>query len=344
MQRLDASFVTQPRHRARILQFGGGNFLRGFFDWKIDRMNDALDEPWGIIILRSLGPTENSVLNQQDGLYTVLSRGVNDLGAVVSDARLVTSVLRELSCQSEWQMVLQLSCDQDISAVVSNSTEAGIVYDPAAQFEDAPAASFPARVTQLLYARWQALGKEAGSGLQFVACELTDNAGDELRRIVLQHAVDWLLDEDFVTWVKRENSFHNTLVDRIVTGFPKDEIEAAQQQLGYVDGCATAAELFHLLVIEVRADQMPMRIPLAQYDNATLIVPDVTPYKLRKVAILNGAHTALCPLALLSGIETVGDAMKDSQIIDFLHKLLENEIKPFVALLKPNSMVLPAPC
>lgn len=125
-------------------------------------------------------------------------------------------------------MVLKLGCEPDISVVVSNSTEAGIIYDPAARFEDAPAASFPAKVTQLLYARWKALGKEAGSGLHFVACELTDNACDELRRIVLQHAVDWLLDEDFVTWVKRENSFHNTLVDRIVTGFPKDEIEAVQ--------------------------------------------------------------------------------------------------------------------
>jgi tagaturonate reductase len=336
MRRLDASYVTQPRPKARILQFGGGNFLRGFFDWKIDRMNEEVDEPWGIIILRSLGSTENSALNQQDGLYTVLSRGVKSDGTIVSDPRLVTCVLCELSCQTQWQQILDFGCDPDISVVVSNSTEAGIVYDPAAKLSDTPASSFPAKVTQLLYARWRALSGVSNSGLQFIACELTDNAGDELRRVVLQHALDWSLGDGFDAWLREENSFHNTLVDRIVTGFPGDESDALQQQLGYSDACMTAAELFHSLVIEVRSSQMPLRFPLAQFDDCTMIVPDVTPYKVRKVAILNGTHTALCPLAILSNITTVGEALKSKQIVCFIGELLELEIKPFVPLPKEN--------
>ena len=334
LPKLNATFAFRPRPRPQILQFGGGNFLRGFFDWKIDRMNEAAGTDWGIVILRSIGSTEQSHLNAQDGLYTVLSRGLDEAGKARSEARLVESVLQELSCQTQWDEVLALACDKGISVVVSNTTDAGIVYDAQARFDDLPAASFPGKVTQLLHARWRSLGGGPNTGLQFLACELSDQAGDELRRHVLAHATAWELEDDFAAWVKSANSFHNTLVDRIVSGFPGSEIASVWQELGYEDRCVTTAELYHSLVIEVRPDQIPMRIPLADWDAGTQVVGDVQPYKLRKVAILNGAHTAMCPLALLAGIETVGEFVGERAGVTLLHHLFDREIKPFVDLPK----------
>ena len=334
MNRLDATFATRPRPKARILQFGGGNFLRGFFDWKIDRLNEATGDDFGIVILRSIGSTEGSALNAQDGLFTVLTRGLDEKGDPVSEPRLVHSVLGELSCQTEWWRVRELARDPEIRIVVSNTTETGITYDATARLDDCPAASYPAKVAQLLHDRWLAMRDRTANGWQFIACELTDHAGDELRRIVLQHCFEWKLEPEFIAWVEWENSFHNTLVDRIVSGFPKGGNADIAAELGYEDLCLTVAEPYHFLAIEVRPDQIPLRIALAQHDAGTITVPDVAPYKLRKVAILNGAHTMLCPLALLAGLSTVREAMDLQSVRALLATFLETEVKPFVDLPK----------
>lgn len=329
-----APHTDRPRPTPRILQFGGGNFLRGFIDWKIDRMNEAAGLDWGVVILRSVGSTEGSALNAQDGLYTVLSRGVDDSGAAVSQPWVVACVRGEVSCQTDWPQVLALACDPAISVVVSNTTEAGIVHDPAARLTDAPPAAFPAKLAVLLHHRWRALGP--GHGWHIIPCELTDLSGDALRRIVLQHAAEWGLEAAFIAWVEEENAFFNTLVDRIVPGHPKTEIAAIEATLGYTDPCLTAAELFHFLALERREGQPAPRLPLADWDSdlngGTIVTPDVTPYKLRKVAILNGAHTALCPLALLMGVPSVAEAVTHPVGAAFLNRLLQTEVIPFLNL------------
>ncbi len=324
--------TDRPRPTPRILQFGGGNFLRGFIDWKIDRMNEAADLDWGVVILRSIGSAEGSSLNAQGGLYTVLSRGIGEDGNAVSSPRVVACVREELSCQTDWERVVALALDPLITVVVSNTTEAGIVHDPAARPDQTPPASFPAKLAVLLHRRWQALGMTPGGGWQIIPCELTDFSGDALRKIVLQHAADWRLEPDFCAWLEQENTFFNTLVDRIVPGHPKDEIAAIEAELGYKDPCLTTAELFHFLAIEQREGQPAPRLPLADWDEGTIVTANVTPYKLRKVAILNGAHTALCPLALLAGVDSVAEAVSHPTGAAFLSRVLQTEIVPFLDL------------
>lgn len=320
----------RPRPKARVLQFGGGNFLRGFLDWKIDKLNEASGSDWGIVIVRAIADGAGSSLNDQSGLYTVVSRGINETGEAVSEPRVVTSVLSEVFANTEWDEVLALARDPDISVVTSNTTETGIVYESVCAYGDAPPASYPAKLTRLLHERWRHFAGDPAMGWQVIPCELIDRNADELLRIVLLHAADWKLEARFVDWIKAANPFYGTLVDRIVPGYPRDEAAALSAEFGYEDRFMLAAELFHFLAIERKPGQPPLRIPLAEYDEGTLVTDDVTPYKVRKVKILNGAHTALCPLAILSGIETVREAVTAPAGHAFLKAFLEKEVIPFV--------------
>ena len=320
----------RARPKARILQFGGGNFLRGFLDWKIDRLNEATGSDWGIVIVRAIADGAGSSLNAQAGLYTVVSRGIDEAGEAVSEPRVVTSVLSEVFANTEWDSILGFARDPDITVVTSNTTETGIVYDAGCAYSDNPPASYPAKLTRLLHERWKHFSGDPAMGWQVIPCELIDRNADELLRIVLLHAADWKLEATFVDWLNGANAFYGTLVDRIVPGYPRDEVAALSAQFGYEDRFMLAAELFHFLAIERKPDQPPLRIPLADYDDGTLVTTDVTPYKVRKVKILNGAHTALCPLAILSGIETVREAVTTPAGQAFLKAFLEKEVIPFV--------------
>jgi hypothetical protein len=240
-----------------------------------------------------------------------VSRGLDDEGVTRSEARVVGSVLGEVSCTTQWDQVLAMARDPAVQMVVSNTTEAGIVYAPGMTPRDAPPPSFPAKVTRLLLERWRTLGHLRGTGWQFLPCELTTDSGDLLRSIVLRHATEWEVEAGFVEWIADENVFFNTLVDRIVTGHPGAAAAALEAELGYRDPCLTTAELYHLLVIETPAGRPKPKLRLADFDAGTIEVADAGPYRLRKVALLNGGHTALCPLALICGVETVGEAVRD---------------------------------
>ena len=337
MKSLDQSFLGgRPRPTPRVLQFGEGNFLRAFVDWKIDRMNEATGSDWGVVVVRPIAGGNPLRLDAQDGVYTVLSRGVDDAGEAVSQARLVAAVRREILAHGEWDEVLALARDPAIVTVVSNTTDAGIAYVPTVAYDDAPQVSFPGKMTRLLHERWKHFGGAAEAGWQMIACELIDHNGDELRRLVLRHADDWGLEAGFVTWLETANTFYNTLVDRIVPGYPRAEAETLRETLGYEDRFVTAAELFNFFVIERKPDQAALRLPLADHDADTIVVPDVGPYKARKVAILNGAHTGLCPLALIAGVETVGEAVAHPAGAAFLDALLGREVIPFLSLPKSD--------
>ncbi|MBB4265785.1 tagaturonate reductase [Roseospira visakhapatnamensis] len=324
------------RPTPRILQFGEGNFLRAFFDWKVDRLNERADGDWGVVIVRPIAGGNPASLNEQDGLYTVISRGVDETGEAVSDSRLVACVRQEVRSHGEWDRVLDLARNPDITVVVSNTTDAGIAYAPAVAYHDSPPASFPAKLTRVLHERWRHAGGAPDAGLQMIACELIDRNGEELRRIVLRHADEWGLGPAFITWVKDHNAFYNTLVDRIVPGFPAADADALRAELGYDDRFMTTGEAFHLFVIERKPGMPALRLPLAEHESETIVTEDVTPYKARKVAILNGAHTALCPLAMLAGVETVGEAVRTPAGARFLDRLLSQEIIPFLDLPKAD--------
>ncbi len=333
MQRVNESNLGgRARPTERIIQFGEGNFLRAFMDWKIDRMNEDCGSDYGVVIVRPIDGGVPISLNDSDGVYTVLSRGVGPDGEAVSDARLIAAVRRELNAVRQWDEVLALARNTDFVAFISNTTEAGIVYNADCKATDTPPASYPAKVTRLLLERFNSCGKSEAPGFHFLPCELIDHNADELEKCVHQHARDWGLGAEFITWLETKNAFYNTLVDRIVPGYPRDEAADIEKELGYLDPLMVTGELFHFLVIEQREGKPDLCLPMAKKDAGTVIVPNADGYKERKVAILNGAHTGLCPLALLSGTVSVKEAMDNEAARGFLNTMLETEIIPYLSL------------
>ena len=315
----------------RIIQFGEGNFLRAFVDWQIDLLNEHTDLNAGVVIVRPIQSDFPPSLSTQDGLYTTIIRGLNEKGEAVSDARLIRSVNREISVYGQYDEFLTLAHNPDMRFVFSNTTEAGISYHAADKFDDAPAVSYPAKLTRLLFERFSHFNGAADKGWIIIPCELIDYNGEALRELVLRYAQEWALPQAFIQWLNDANSFCSTLVDRIVTGYPRDEVATLEAQLGYHDGFIDTAEHFYLFVIqgpkslaaELRLDKFPLNV---------LIVDDIKPYKERKVAILNGAHTALVPVAFQAGLDTVGEAMNDAEICAFVEKAIYEEIIPVLDL------------
>ncbi|MBP2168385.1 tagaturonate reductase [Erwinia toletana] len=331
MQTLNRHQFPGRQHPDRIIQFGEGNFLRAFVDWQIDLLNEHTDLDAGIVVLRPINSQTDKSLNSQDGLYTALIRGLNDQGEVVSEPRLVRSVNREIHIYRQFDQFLALARDERIRLVFSNTTEAGIAYDDADRLEDTPANSFPAKLTRLLYERFKHFNAAADKGWIILPCELIDDNGAALKALVLRYAQQWQLPAAFTQWLEQHNTFCSTLVDRIVTGYPQDEAEQIFQQLGYRDDYLDTGEVYYQFVIqgpawlqqELRLDRFPLNVRL---------VDDIKPYKEQKVAILNGAHTALVPLAYLAGLDTVGEAMNDEDIAAFVDRMLRDEIIPTLDL------------
>lgn len=315
----------------RIIQFGEGNFLRAFIDWQVDLLNEHTDLNAGVVIVRPIDSDFPPSLSTQDGLYTTVIRGLNEQGEAVSDARLIRSVNREINVYHDYDAFLQLAHNPDIRFVFSNTTEAGISYHAGDKFEDAPAVSYPAKLTRLLFERFSRFDGAADKGWVIVPCELIDYNGEALQELVLRYAQEWALPAAFTQWLHDSNTFCSTLVDRIVTGYPRDEAAAIEEQLGYKDAFLDTAEHFYLFVIQGPA-WLANALRLDKYPLNVLIVDDIKPYKARKVAILNGAHTALVPVAWLAGLNTVGEAMNDAEVCRFVEKTIADEIIPVLDL------------
>ena len=313
-------------HPTKIIQFGEGNFLRAFIDWQIDLLNEHTDLDAGITVVRPRNSQATRSLNSQQGLYTTLIRGIDQQGEVVSEPRLIRSVNEEIHPWRQYDVFMALAKEQAIRFVFSNTTEAGIHYDPNDSLQDTPPASFPARLTQLLFARWQHFSGASDKGWVMLPCELIDDNGKALKALVLRYAHDWALPSTFVQWLEQHNTFCSTLVDRIVTGYPQEATEI-QQQLGYQDDYLVAGEVYYLLAIQGPA-WLEQALCLDKFPLNIRLVDDIKPYKEQKVAILNGAHTAMVPVAYLAGLDTVGEAMADTDIAAFVDATLRQEIIP----------------
>ncbi|MCI2291810.1 tagaturonate reductase [Enterobacter sp. I4] len=315
----------------RIIQFGEGNFLRAFVDWQIDLLNEHTDLNSGVVIVRPIQSDFPPSLSTQDGLYTTIIRGLNEQGEAVSEARLIRSVNREISVYSQYDEFLRLAHNPDMRFVFSNTTEAGISYHAGDRFEDAPAVSYPAKLTRLLFERFSHFDGAADKGWIVIPCELIDYNGEALRELVLRYAQEWALPAAFIAWLDEANTFCSTLVDRIVTGYPRDEVAELEAGLGYRDSFLDTAEHFYLFVIQ-GPKSLSAELRLDKYPLNVRIVDDIRPYKERKVAILNGAHTALVPVAFQAGLDTVGEAMNDAEICAFVEKAIYEEIIPVLDL------------
>lgn len=330
---LNRENYTAKNYTPKIIQFGGGNFLRAFIGELVSRLNQDSSEDWGITIVRSIGA---SSLNKQDGLYTLITQGLNNENQRVNTHQVIDVVCGEISASDDFEKFIALADDLNYQIIISNTTEAGICFDETCHLDDQPAANFPAKVTQLLWQRYQTNGKEKAPGFQFFPCELIDKNGEKLKECILQYADLWSLGTDFVQWLHERNEFYNTLVDRIVPGFPKNDAKELQTKLGYEDAHMVAAEVFSLFLIEKNENQAPLKIPFNQLDGV-IVTEDISHYKQQKVAILNGAHTALAPLALLNGHHYVKDTMEDVVFREVLDNILKQEVIPFLSIEKAQA-------
>lgn len=331
MQTLNRRDFPGRQHPDRIIQFGEGNFLRAFVDWQLDLLNEHTDLDAGVVIVRPIDTDFPPSLDTQDGLYTTIIRGLNEQGEAVREPRLIRSVNREINVYRQFDEYLALAHDANIRFVFSNTTEAGICYNADDRLTDTPPTSFPAKLTRLLFERFNHFNGAADKGWVLLPCELIDYNGVALKEIVLRYAAQWELPQAFVAWLNEHNTFCSTLVDRIVTGYPRAEVEALQQEMGYQDTFWDTAEYFYLFVIQ-GPQSLADELRLNQLNLNIRIVDDIKPYKERKVAILNGAHTALVPVAFLAGLDTVGESMNDAQIGRFVEKTIAEEIVPVLDL------------
>ncbi|BES86316.1 altronate oxidoreductase [Pectobacterium araliae] len=331
MQTLNRRNFPGRQHPDRVIQFGEGNFLRAFVDWQLDLLNEHTDLDAGIVIVRPIDSDFPPALDTQDGLYTTIIRGLNEQGEAVRESRLIRSVNREINVYRQFDDYLALAHDPNIRFVFSNTTEAGISYHAEDRLSDAPPVSFPAKLTRLLYERFCHFDGAADKGWVLLPCELIDYNGVALKELVLRYAAQWELTPTFTAWLNDHNTFCSTLVDRIVTGYPRAEVEALEQEMGYKDTFWDTAEHFYLFVIQ-GPQWLAEELRLNKLDLNVRIVDDIKPYKERKVAILNGAHTALVPVAFLAGLDTVGESMNDALIGKFVEKTIAEEIVPVLDL------------
>ena len=314
----------------RILQIGDGNFLRAFVDWMVDVANGAGLMNGEVIMAQPLERGMADLMKAQDQLFTVLLRGVQN-GQPVQSKRLVTCVKDTLNPYAQWESMLAVAKDPALRFVVSNTTEAGIAYVEEDFVKGACPTNFPAKVTALLLARFDAFKGTPESGLVFLPCELIEANGSKLKQYVMRFAEDWKLSAEFVDWVKNHNVFCNTLVDRIVPGFPAAEAEALYTEFGYADPLTVAAEPFLLWVVEGPA-KLAEELPLHKAGLDVVWTDDLQPYRTRKVRILNGAHTASSLAAFCAGLDTVREMTEDPVVSKYLNQVMFDEIVPFVPL------------
>ena len=311
----------------KAVQFGTGAFLRGFVDHFLDAANREGRFNGRVVAVGSTGSGRDRALTDQDGLYTLVARGL-ERGAAREDVRVVASVSRALSAATEWDAVLDVARSPALELVFSNTTEVGIALDEGDEAELSPPRSFPGKLTRFLYERARAFDFAPERGVAVVPCELIEDNGARLREIVGALAARWQLDARFVPWLDAAVPFCNTLVDRIVPGAPSAEEGAAlTARLGYRDELLTTCELYRLFAIE-GDDALRARLAFADADPGVVVTPDVRPFRERKVRLLNGTHTAMVPLALLAGCETVREAVTHDAVGPYVRRVMLDEIVP----------------
>ncbi len=310
----------------KVLQIGEGNFLRAFADWMIDRANTAGIFDGSVVLCQPIESGMADMINAQDGIYTLLMRGINN-GRIIKQAEVITSVSRCINPYKNYDSLIEIAKSPELKVIISNTTEAGIAYYEGDNLSDRPPASFPAKMAVILYERYKEFRGKKGKGLLILPVELIDRNGDNLKSCVLRYADKWDLGQDFINWLEKENCFANTLVDRIVTGYPKNEIKEISEELGYEDNILVTSELFHLWVIETPVEWSTV-LPLNKAGLNVIWTDNVTPYRTRKVRILNGAHTISVLAAYLNGYDIVTEMMKDEVFVKYLRTFIWKEIIP----------------
>ena len=332
MERLNRKTAPEETHLypERIVQFGEGNFLRGFFDWMVARMNRACGFHSGVVVVQPRAGGKGWMLNEQEGLFHVNLQGLLE-GKPVDSIEMVDVVTRAVDPYREFDEYLALAAKPELRFVVSNTTEAGITFDPTCRLDDRPALSYPGKLTQLLYHRFKTFEGDEQKGLVILPCELIFHNGDELKHCIEQYIELWRLGEPFEKWFHQHCPIYNTLVDRIVPGYPQETIEALQERCGVEDRLMVKAEPYHLWVIEA-PDPLAAEFPASRAGRNVLFTHNEELYHRRKVTLLNGPHTLLSPVGYLSGLDTVRQCVEDERVGEYVQRVMMQELLPTLDL------------
>jgi tagaturonate reductase len=333
MKKLNRTTASvNPAPTARILQFGGGNFLRGFADWIIDIYNEKSADPMGVVVVKPTERGDYQAWREQDGLYHVLTKGIRD-GELMNEKHLVKCVGAIIHPYHNWDGFLRSAENRDLRFIISNTTETGIRFSDEDQFNENPPGEFPAKLTHWLHHRYQHFAGDTATGCVLVPTELLVDNGAALKTAILQYVEAWNLDTGFKTWLEEANTFCNTLVDRIVPGVGKAEMAAALEQVGFEDEMITQGEPYHFWGIEAPA-AIREEWPLDKIGLNIIYTDDLTPYRTSKVRILNGAHTAMVPVGYLYGLTTVRETVEHPVMGAFVQKVVFDEIMPTLDMRK----------
>jgi tagaturonate reductase len=330
MDSLNSKIVKKSVAPIKIMQFGEGNFLRAFVDWIVQKMNDSKKYQGHVVVVQPLQFGRVADLQAQDGLYTLYLQGL-DNGKVVRTHEVIDVLDDFINPYSEYQKFLDYAASKDLEVVISNTTEAGITLDESDVDYTSTPKTFPGKVLAMLEHRYQVYQGDMSKGLSFICCELIDNNGKELKKCVLALAKIKNLSSDFIAWIENACHFTSTLVDRIVPGYPRDEIEEITKELGYVDSSIVKGEIFHLWVLD-KEPHIQKIFPCDQVGLNVIYADSIKPYKQRKVKILNGCHTCIVPVSYLSGIDTVRETIENPVIGKFARDFVFDEVVPTIEL------------
>ncbi|GKV66560.1 MULTISPECIES: tagaturonate reductase [Sporosarcina] len=323
MERLNKNMAEEINSSPeKIVQFGTGNFLRGFTNWMIKRLNDETFFRGRIVSMASTSSNNYKKLEEQDNLYTLYMQGLVK-GKLVEEATIIDTVSRTIPLNERYNDFLQLAAVDSVEFVFSNTTEAGIVFCDEDKLQG-NIKSFPAKLTEALYKRYETFNGDKTKGWTIIPCELIENNGNVLRDFVIRYAVLWNLEESFINWIKEYNFFYNSLVDRIVPGFPTNPDEYFVK-LGYRDEQLVIAEQYYIWVIEAPA-ALQEKLPFHSAGLNVHLVEDLTAYRESKVYYLNGAHTAMTPVALQLNESFVNQAMANPILKKYVERLFQEEI------------------
>ena len=333
MERLNRKTAPQAKqYTEKVIQFGEGNFLRAFIEWIIWKTNQKTDFNGSVVVVQPIEKGMVEWLNEQDGLYHLNLQGLQN-GETVNSLDMIDVISRGLNPYTEFDKYLALAEQPEIRFVISNTTEAGIAFDPACKLDDKPASSYPGKLTQLLYHRYQHFNGAKDKGLIIFPCELIFENGKHLKECIRQYIDLWNLGPDFSAWFEGACGVYSTLVDRIVPGYPRDNAAELCERAGYDDHLLDKAEIFHLWVIEA-PKEIADEFPADKAGLHVLFVPSEAPYHERKVTLLNGPHTVLSPVGYLSGLNTVKECCEDPEIGAFVKKVMYDELLPTLNLPK----------
>lgn len=332
MELLSKQKTGKVERPVKVLQFGEGNFLRAFVDYMIDIANEKGDFNGDIVLVKPIEFGNLKMFHEQECQYTVQLRGISD-GEAKKINRVITSVTDAVDAYEEYEKYAGYAKLDSLRFIVSNTTEAGIVYDDTDKIELNPPKTYPGKLTKFLYERYKHFNGAQDKGLVMLPVELIDDNGIHLKECVLKLAKLWNLEAGFTDWLNGACVFTSTLVDRIVTGYPRDEAEELCKEFGYQDNLIVTGEPFALWVIESSKD-LSDELPLPKVGLPVIFTDNQKPYKQRKVRILNGAHTSFVLASYLCGNDIVLESMNDELILKFIKATIFDEVIPTLTLPK----------